>query len=194
MEIPIDEQWLKTLYDILINIYKDTDNPVYSALPLVPSYNANMISVCVKRPQNVVFGKKMYPHHLQKAAVLMHSIINFHPFTDGNKRTALISTAFYLHWNGYNFTIPEDADSFTIEVAKGNRNINEILLWLTKNSERNFNSVLNSFVCNGTNWVRENLPLLRELAEIFTVVFFIPDTPFIFFRRKIQHETKSSYS
>ena len=59
----------------------------------------------------------------------MYSIINFHPFVDGNKRAALLSAKFYLLWNGYNFNIPMDADDFTIEVAKGKKDLNDILFW-----------------------------------------------------------------
>jgi len=33
MEIPIDEDWLKALYDILIIIYRNTDRPITSGFP-----------------------------------------------------------------------------------------------------------------------------------------------------------------
>jgi hypothetical protein len=79
MEIPIDEDWLKTLYEILVRIYQDTDRPVTSGFPLVLDFDESMISVCVERPKTKVFGITLYPHTLQRAAVLMHSIINFHP-------------------------------------------------------------------------------------------------------------------
>ena len=121
MEIPIDEEWLKTLYDVLIKIYSNTERPIISGFPIVLDYDEGLLSACVERSQTTVFGKAVYPHILQKAAALMHSIINFHPFVDGNKRAALLATNFYLHWNGYKLKIPKDADDFTIAVAKGKR-------------------------------------------------------------------------
>jgi len=77
----------------------------------------------------------------------MHSIINFHPFVDGNKRAALLAVDFYLHWNGYRFMIPKDADSFTIEVAKGSLGLNDILFWIQRNSLRTLGSVITHWLC-----------------------------------------------
>jgi len=188
MDIQIDEDWLKSLYTILIAIYKNTNHPIVSGLPIVPLYNENMLSVCVKRPQTAIYGTNIYPHVLQKAAILMHSIINFHPFVDGNKRAALISTAFFLHWNGYQFEIPLDADAFTIEVAKGHKNANDILIWLTQNSTRNTGIIMSSMICHTSNWVDDHLPMLSDFADAISFAFFIPEAPFRFFRRKIQIE------
>jgi prophage maintenance system killer protein len=106
MEIPLTGEWLKQLYQVLIAFYKNTSDPVKTGYPVVPDYNEGMLDVCVKRPHTKIFGKIIYPHVLQRAAVNMHSIINFHPFVDGNKRMALLSTYYYLLWNGYTFNIP----------------------------------------------------------------------------------------
>lgn len=151
-----------------------------------------MIDVCLKRPQTAIYGKNIYPHTLQKAAILMHSIINFHPFVDGNKRAALITTAFYLHWNGYEFEIPEDADDFTIEVAKGNKNANDILIWLTQNSTRSLDIIISSMICHTSNWVDEKLPLIADIVDLISATFFIPEAPFIFFGRKIRETNKQT--
>ena len=174
MELLIDEAWLKTLYQMLISIYQNTDRPIFSGTPIAREFNDNLINICVKRPQTAIFGKKIYPQILQKGAVLMQSIIIFHPFIDGNKRTALISTSFYLHWNGYHFTIPDDADDFTIEVAKGKKEVNEITSWLKKNSKRDIGSVANSFMCKFKFWATGNLPPLGELLEIFSIIYYYP--------------------
>jgi death-on-curing protein len=36
-----------------------------------------------------------------KAAALVHSLVLNHPFVDGNKRTAVLSTLVFLDLNGY---------------------------------------------------------------------------------------------
>ena len=51
----------------------------------------------------------MYPGIFMKASVLMHSFAGpFHPFIEGNKRTALLLTDLFLTINGYSFTFPID--------------------------------------------------------------------------------------
>ena len=105
MEIYLTEEWLKQLYNVLIKIYKDTSDPIRSGFPIVTDYNSAMLNVCVNRPRTKIFGKTMFPHLLHRATVNMQSIILFHPFVDGNKRIALLSTYYYLRWNGYKFTI-----------------------------------------------------------------------------------------
>jgi death-on-curing protein len=147
MEIPIDEDWLKALYDILVKIYSDTDRPIVSGFPIVTDYDEGLLSVCVERGKTTILWKSVYPHSLQRAAVLMHSIINFHPFVDGNKRAALLATNFYLHWNGYKLVIPSNADDFTIDVAKGKFGLNDVLIWLRRNTVRTPFTVLRHWFC-----------------------------------------------
>lgn len=187
MEIPIDEDWLKALYEILVGIYQDTDRPVISGFPLVLDYDESMISVCVERHNTKVFGKILYPHILQRAAILMHSIINFHPFVDGNKRAALLATDFYLHWNGYDFIIPNDADDFTIAVAKGERGLNDILLWLENNSKRTPGTVVRHWLCEASMIANEEVPKSERLERLPKSWFF-PIHALIFFREKIIEE------
>ena len=43
-----------------------------------------------------------YPDFVDKITHLFYSLCCFHSFTDGNKRTALVSGAFFLYLNGYN--------------------------------------------------------------------------------------------
>ena len=107
----------------------------------------NLLGACVDRGQTTIQGQSIFPHTLQKAAVLMHSIINFHPFVDGNKRVALLAVDFYLHWNGYKFIIPKDADDFTIKVAKDRLGLNDVLFWIEQNSIRTPVTVLLHWAC-----------------------------------------------
>ena len=56
MEIGIDEEWLKVLYDVLVDIYKETDTPI------TVGYNEGMINVCVERPQTGIYDFIPFPH------------------------------------------------------------------------------------------------------------------------------------
>jgi len=189
MEILIDEEWLKTLYEILIQFYSDTERPIVSGFPIVLDYDEGMLNVCVERPQTVIHGEVLYPHILQKATILMHSIINFHPFVDGNKRAALLAVSFYLHWNGYHLKIPKDADDFTIEVAKGNLGVNDILIWLKRNSRRTPFTVVNHWMCAIEMSALEGVSAQKR-HENLPRTFFFPLDALIFFRYKILEEKK----
>jgi len=187
MEIPIDEDWLKTLYDILIRIYSDTDRPIVSGFPIVTDYDEGMLNVCVERGKTTILGKSVYPHPLQRAAVLMHSIINFHPFVDGNKRAALLATNFYLHWNGYKLMIPSNADDFTIDVAKGKFGLNDVLIWLRRNTIRTPFTVLRHRFCEIEILEHPQISTAKRLENL-PRAFFFPRDALLFFRAKVMED------
>lgn len=53
------------------------------------------------RPQATFDGQDLYPDLFHKAGALMESLLQNHPFVDGNKRTAITSAAMFLRMNGY---------------------------------------------------------------------------------------------
>jgi len=134
MENPLTEKLIDNIYRGLINSYKNSSTPVLSGYPHFKDFNISAIDVCVKRPYTQLFGKVMYPTVLHKTAVIMHSLIKFHPFVDGNKRMALLSASCYLFWNGYIFDIPDDADIFVKKCAENEVEYDIILDWLIKNT------------------------------------------------------------
>jgi len=48
---------------------------------------------------------------------MMYAYTTFHAFSDGNKRTALMSTSFFFHLNHYYLVITDDAPEFTRDFA-----------------------------------------------------------------------------
>jgi death on curing protein len=76
-------------------------------------------------------GTDLYPNIVGKAAMLLNSITNNHPFIDGNKRTAFVVTVTILEDNDYKtqFT-QEEVVSFMLHIAQGNVNQTEIKQWL----------------------------------------------------------------
>jgi death-on-curing protein len=180
-EIPIDEEWLRTLYDVLIELYKNTERPIVSGFPIVLDYDPSMLSACVQRPRTTIGGKALYPHILQRATILMHSIIVFHPFVDGNKRSALLATNFYLHWNGYRFVIPYNADEYTIEIALNQHSLNDILSWIVKNTVRTPITVLNNVLCRSDikEYPISRIPLKQRVPVLATKTFLLRMMPYI---------------
>lgn len=136
MEIVIDAGVLKFFYEILVSLYQQSEDPI------TLGFSEGMLQVCAEKPFTGIYAFIPFPHRLHKAAVLMDSIIHFHPFADGNKRIALVSTYFFLFWNGYDFIIPEDADEFTLLIADNKKDLNDILLWIYKHSIMSFGSIL----------------------------------------------------
>ena len=188
MEIPLTEEWLEQLYYVLIRIYENTEDPIRSGFPIVTDYNSSILSVCVNRPRTKLFGKTMYPHVLQRAAVNMHSIINFHPFVDGNKRAALLSTFYYLVWNGYTFNIPYDADEFTIKIAREHLGLNEILNWLKRNTTRTPFNVIRHWECEMNLQEDGTVSASKVFLDRTLRVVFMPRQGLRFFVMKIMEQ------
>jgi death-on-curing protein len=95
--------------------------------------NFTLIESAIGRPYTGYY-RPIY----KKAAALAHSLCRNHGFTDGNKRTALISVELLLDRSGYQFVdLPSDTlvDIF-VEVAIGNINIDELSDWFKARIEK----------------------------------------------------------
>lgn len=65
-------------------------------------------------------GRPIYQNPTSKAAVMFEGIIRLHPFTDGNKRTALAVIQEFLIENNLIFVVPISAVRFAVQIAKTN--------------------------------------------------------------------------
>ena len=95
----------------------------------------NLLASAVNTPFQTFMGNDLYPSLYDKAAQLCYGIANNHPFTDGNKRTALHSMYVYLIING--FDIPasqQEVENLIINVAAGNMTNTELAEWLRENT------------------------------------------------------------
>jgi death-on-curing protein len=93
------------------------------------------LNSAVQAPKQIVFGKKQYPSLYEKAAVYLRNIIGDHPFSDGNKRTAVTVCGIFLARNGSGLRAdPKDLEVFTIEVATRHLKIDKIANWLEVHS------------------------------------------------------------
>ena len=73
-----------------------------------------------------------YAGVLEEAAALMESLMNNHPFLDGNKRVAFAAAHAFLLVNGYDLRAePAEAYEFVMTgLAKGEFHFGKILEWI----------------------------------------------------------------
>ena len=97
--------------------------------------DVNLLSLAVGRPQMSVGFQDAYKTIFDKAAAMFHSIINNHPFLDGNKRTSLFSAILFLEYNGkkVEFTRKE-AVKFTRKAHNEDYTIEQISKWLKQHT------------------------------------------------------------
>jgi len=90
----------------------------------------------VSRPQATFDGEEFYPDVHSKAAALMESLINNHPFLDGNKRTGITAAALFLQINNFSLTASnQEVESFILSVASGEQTFDSIAEWISSHSK-----------------------------------------------------------
>ena len=95
----------------------------------------NLLASAANTPFQTFMSNDLYPSIYDKAAQLCYGIANNHPFTDGNKRTALHSMYVYLIINGYDITATQqDVENLIINVAAGRMHTTELSKWLQNNT------------------------------------------------------------
>ena len=99
--------------------------------------DTRLLQSIVHKPQSSFGGKDLYDGIFKKAAVLLEAIVNYHVFVDGNKRTALISTARFLHLNGHSLTATnKDVEKIVLAIATKKMDIEKLEKWLKKNTAK----------------------------------------------------------
>lgn len=133
--------------------------------------NDNIIASAVFRQHTCIGDQSKYPTAEMAAAALLHSIVHDHPFHNGNKRTALVSTLVLLDENNLMLTCNEDEMfRFVLQVAQhkivdhrsdslSDREVLEIAKWAKNRTRviergerplpfRKLRTILNSHGCN----------------------------------------------
>lgn len=98
--------------------------------------NENSLKAAVGRPQQSFGGVDLYTTLFSKAAALGHSIINNHPFIDGNKRTGMASMDLFLDKNNFILTATDDeCEKFILEALENKYDVEYIACWIEKYSK-----------------------------------------------------------
>lgn len=79
-------------------------------------------------------GEELYPTIYDKCAMMWFSLSKYHCFTDGNKRTALVTIFVFLQLNGYSMMVDNnDLYDTCINIASGKIQLDKIKIYLQKN-------------------------------------------------------------
>ena len=91
----------------------------------------------VEKPKSKFGGKELYKRIFKKAAAYLESFVQYHTFTDGNKRTGAVSAARFLFINGYELTATnKELENFVMKIAVEKLESDTIASWLKKNSRK----------------------------------------------------------
>ncbi len=97
----------------------------------------SLLHSAVERPKATYEGQDLYPTVFSKAAALLQSLCLNHPFTDGNKRTAWITTKRFLRINGYHLKAERmDGANFMVWVDNSKPELSKISSWLKSHARK----------------------------------------------------------
>lgn len=96
-----------------------------------------LLHSATERPKATYGGEDLYPTIFLKASALLHSLAENHPFTDGNKRTAWLSTKRFLYINRYHLKATKmEAADFMVAVDNEQLDLKTIHIWLKKHCKK----------------------------------------------------------
>jgi death on curing protein len=98
-----------------------------SRVRTVDIHNPGGLESALAQPQQTFDGKDLYATLEEKAAALLYSLCQNHPFADGNKRVAFMAARVFLRINGSDLSAESyEAIEMMFEVARGNLSTEKI--------------------------------------------------------------------
>jgi death-on-curing protein len=96
--------------------------------------DGSMLQAAIERPwAGLADGTQYFSGVIEKAAVLLERLINYHPFVDGNKRTAAMLVFEFLRAQGF---LPEvdscEVVDTVVRIASRRMSYSEITAWLDR--------------------------------------------------------------
>lgn len=99
--------------------------------------DVGLLAAISDNPKAVFGGNELYPDIFTKAAVYLESIVNYHVFIDGNKRTGITACARFLYQNGHNISATnKEVEKFVLSVAAEKIEMSIIVAWLKKHTKK----------------------------------------------------------
>jgi death-on-curing protein len=87
-------------------------------------------------PRASMFGEEIYTSVAEKAAALCLAIVRSHPFSDGNKRVALVALGVILAYNGARLLATNDeAYTAIMALARGEMGREALAAWVEQHTE-----------------------------------------------------------
>lgn len=91
-----------------------------------------LLDSALQLPFQTFDDQALYPSIQQKAARLCSSLVNNHPFVDGNKRIGIHTMLVFLAVNGVElFYTQEELISLGLSLAEGKLTCDDVLRWIT---------------------------------------------------------------
>ena len=91
----------------------------------------NLLDSALKTPFQTFGGKDLYPDIFDKASQLCYSLIENHPFADGNKRIGVHLVLLFLKLNKENIVYTQkELIDFGLNIASGKMSKDDIKNWL----------------------------------------------------------------
>ena len=91
----------------------------------------------IAQPRQTFGGQELYPDLAKKAAALCHSLVQNHPFIDGNKRTAHAAMDVFLYLNGHEIEAPvAEQERVMLDVASGRMDRAEFTKWVSAHTRK----------------------------------------------------------
>ena len=93
--------------------------------------NLGALESALAQPRMTFGGRELYPSIVDKAAALGYSLIQNHPFLDGNKRTGHAAMEVFLFLNGFEIqSSVDEQERIVLQVASGEMDREAFTLWL----------------------------------------------------------------
>jgi death-on-curing protein len=94
-------------------------------------HNLSALESALAQPHMTFGGDELHPTLVEKAAALGFSLIQNHPFIDGNKRIGHAAMEIFLVLNGYEIEATvDDQERVILQVASGELERDEFTEWL----------------------------------------------------------------
>lgn len=93
--------------------------------------NLGGLESALAHPRMTFGGKELYPAVVEKAVALGYSLIQNHPFLDGNKRTGHAAMEVFLVLNGFEIrSSVDEQERIILQVASGEMDREKFTIWL----------------------------------------------------------------
>jgi death-on-curing protein len=96
-----------------------------------------LLDSALAQPRATFAGQDLHPTVLEKAAALCASLVQNHPFLDGNKRIGHAAMATFLLLNSVEIVATADEqETLILDLAAGTRRRDGLLVWLREHTKK----------------------------------------------------------
>ena len=90
------------------------------------------VEASIGRMQSGFGDEEFFKSVVDKASVLIHSIVSTHPFTDGNKRTGMMSGIAFMDENGYTMDDSEHLADTIVSLSTSDISLEQMIEYMNK--------------------------------------------------------------